>query len=357
MAVKMFRGKWTVDVWIQLPGRSAKRIRRQAPVQTKAAAALYERQLLEAEYRLGGRSEKTFGEFVRVELKAYAKANNSPAEIDRKRKALEMHLLPFFGSMYLRDISAKSIEQYKTVKLAQRSGRSEKSPTLLTPKTVANHLSILRKALNLAKEYGEIEVVPVVKAPTVPPSKFDFLSHEESAAFIAAALPRWRGMVTVAIHTGLRIGELRALRWEDVDFERSRLSVRQAATLRNAIKAPKNNRFRYVQLNEVALASLKAHRHLRSKLVFCNEDGSMMHEYECKPGVKTTSKRAKLGRIIGWHVLRHTYASHRAMRGDKLMEIQEALGHSSLAMTLRYAHLQPDVRKEAPALPLKTESK
>ena len=55
-------------------------------------------------------------------------------------------------------------------------------------------------------------------------------------------------------------------------------------------------------------------------------------------------------RRIGWHVLRHTYASHLVMRGAKLIEVKELLGHASLEMTMRYAHLSPNARKEAAKL-------
>jgi len=336
MAVTTFRNEIWIDVYVRLPGRKPRRIRRRSPVQTKKGAAAYERQILEAEYRLGGKEERTFGDFARNELKAYARANNSPAEIDRKKKALETHLLPFFQHMYLRDITAREVEAYK----------AEKTAAKLAPKTIANHLSVLRRALTLAREYKEIDVVPVVKAPPVPEQPFDFLTFEEADAFIAAASPKWKAMVTVAIRTGLRIGELRALRWEDVELERGVLHVRRNATIDMKTKAPKNNRFRDVPLSEEARAALRGHRHLRGPLVFCCSDGAMFEEYECKPGVKTTSKKA-IGRTVYWHVLRHTFASHLAMRGVSLRTIQELMGHQSITQTQRYAHLSPNVPREA----------
>lgn len=336
MTVTRWRGALYADFYVKLPGRKPRRVRKKSPVQTVAAAKAYERQLVEAEHRLAGKPEKTFAEFVRVEYKSYALANNSPAEILRKKRVLEYHLLHAFGEMYLRDISAREIDAYKALKLLT-----------LKPKTVANHLSVLRRALSLAKEYGDVESVPTIRMPKPEQQKFDFLTYEEAERFIAAALPRWRTMIAVALGTGLRVGELRALRWEDVDLERGVIRVCRNATVDDAVKAPKNGTFREVPLSERAASALRAHRHLRGPLVFCHENGRMLKEHECKHGPKTASRRAGIGRTVYWHVLRHTFASHLAMRGVPMRTLQELLGHSSLAMTQRYAHLAPNVPREA----------
>ncbi len=342
MAVTNFRGEVWVDVYVRLPGRRPKRIRRKSPIQTRKAAAAYEREILEREYRLGGKSEKTFAEFAKNEFRDYARANNSPAEIDRKKKVLEVHLLQFFGPMYLRDIGARDVEAYKAEKMKVVPGKGP-----LAPKTVANHLSVLRKALALAKEYGELEVVPTVKMPRIPPQVVDFLTFEEAERFIAMSDAAWRGMFTVAIRTGLRIGELRALRWTDVDVERGVIHVRQNATINGKLKAPKNNRFRDVPLSDDARNALKAHHHQRGAFVFCDATGNMLLEHECKHPCRRASANAKLGRVVYWHVLRHTFASHLAMRGVPMRTIQELLGHASFAMTQRYAHLAPHVPRDA----------
>lgn len=344
MCTRTIQGALWVDFYVRLPGRKPRRIQRKSPVQTKKGAAAFERELLEREYRLAGKDERSFADFVKVEFKAYARANNSPAEIDRKKKALEGHLLPFFGTMYLRDIGARDVEAYK----ADKMGADIPEKDRLAPKTVANHLSVLRRALALALEYGELETMPVVKMPKVPQQDFSFLTFEEAEAFTDAADPEWRCMFVLALRTGLRIGELRALRWEDVDMDRGLVRVRQNATIGGKLKAPKNDRFREVPLSDSARNALRAHpRHLKSAFVFCQRDGSMLLEHHCKHPCKRASKRAKLGHVVYWHTLRHSFASHLAMRGVPMRTIQELLGHGSLAMTSRYAHLSPSVPRDA----------
>ena len=75
----------------------------------------------------------------------------------------------------------------------------------------------------------------------------------------------------------------------------------------------------------------------------------MLTENECKHPLWRTCRRAGL-RIIGWHSLRHTFASHLVMRGAPLKAVQELLGHADIRMTMRYSHLSPSVRRDAVAL-------
>jgi len=113
--------------------------------------------------------------------------------------------------------------------------------------------------------------------------------------------------------------------------------------------SPKGGGTRKVPLTSRAVAALKAHRHLRGKLVFCWEDGRRWTFVTMRAGLKRQEKRAGL-RITGWHILRHTFCSHLAMRGAASRAIQALAGHAGITVTERYMHLAPSALTEAIAL-------
>jgi integrase len=143
----------------------------------------------------------------------------------------------------------------------------------------------------------------------------------------------------------MRRGELVALRWQDVDLEAGKVLVRQTIW-RGIIGLPKNHKPREIPLSANVVAMLKAHRHLRGPLVFCDAGGEYLRVNKLNRVMEAACKRAGL-RHIGWHVLRHTFASHLAMRNVPLKAVQELLGHASIQMTMRYAHLSPTVSRSA----------
>ena len=183
-----------------------------------------------------------------------------------------------------------------------------------------NMLTILRKMLSVAQEWGAIPYVPKVKWLKVPPNRFDLLLFEEADRLMAAADSEWRAMITLALKTGLRLDELLALKWDDVDLVAGRLVVSRNLS-RGEITTPKNGKTREIPLGDDVLVSLKRHRHLRGEVVFCQPDGRMFTKGETKHPLKRACKRAGL-RQIGWHVLRHTFASHLVMRKAPIKAVQ-----------------------------------
>lgn len=332
--------RWYVDITFEHADGRVERVRKDSPVQTKRGTELYEQQVRLA--LIGGTFRKEepapaplFADFAKEFISTYAKTNNKPSEVQTKESALKNHLVPAFGKLRLDVIGSREIERFKSQKLAQK----------LKAKTINNLLTIVRKMLSVAQEWGLIPFVPKVKWLKLPPNKFDFLDFGEAERLIKAADGEWRTMITVALKTGLRQGELLALSWDDIDLVAGRLVVSRNF-VRGEITTPKNGKTREIPLGDEVLAALKRHRHLRGDVVFCKADGTMFTKGESKHPLWRACRRAGLRRI-GWHVLRHTFASHLVMRGAVLKAVQELMGHSSIKMTERYAHLSPDVRKDA----------
>ncbi len=266
---------------------------------------------------------------------AVAQADNRPSSVDSKRVILDRHVLPHLGGKKLDGVRYAEVQDFKLKLLSGGLAR----------KTVNNILTVLRRMLEIARKRELIAVVPEMEWLKVPASEFDFLTVDEADRLVAAAKDEWRAMILVALRTGLRQGELLGLRWDDLDLVAGRLTVRRNI-VRGRVGPPKSGKPREVPLSPEAVAVLKSHRHLRGEPVFCSLGGRPLTKGECKHPLWSACKRAGL-RQIGWHVLRHTFASHLVMRGAPLKAIQELLGHATITMTMRYAHLAPEVTRDA----------
>jgi integrase len=139
-----------------------------------------------------------------------------------------------------------------------------------------------------------------------------------------------------AVLTGMRIGEIVALEWNDVDFERKIIVVRRSYGGRT-----KSGKVRYVPINSKLLSILEAcSKNRKSDLVFPDKDGNM-RSIDFRTEMKRAAKKAGIRRIR-MHDLRHTFASNYVIKGGNILSLQKILGHSTINMTLRYAHLAPD---------------
>lgn len=210
----------------------------------------------------------------------------------------------------------------------------------LSAKTINNILSVLRTALSHAEEWGLIKAVPRVRWLKVAQSKFDFFTFEEASQLLQDAPP----LVVVAVRTGLRIGELLALKWADVSLERRQIVVSRSVWWAKGGKAheagTKNGKVRTVPLTSDALAALESLPE-RKGYVFTDPAGSQLAPSQVRRLLERLQVTAGL-RKTGWHALRHTFCSHLAARCVPLPAIQQLAGHSTITITMRYAHLAPD---------------
>ena len=211
-------------------------------------------------------------------------------------------------------------------------------------KSVNNHLATLSKLFNQAVEWGAISAAPKIKLFRTPEPEFDFLNFEELERLEGAAEAEGDAMVGVFARTGVRLGEFRALTWDDVDLVAKRLVVRRNL-VHGKLGTPKSGKGREIPLCDSVVDALKKQRHLRGDFVFCGEDGRPLSLTVLYGRLRFYCKKAGL-RQIAFHDLRHTFASHLTMRGVPLRVVQELLGHASIKVTERYAHLSPGVKRE-----------
>jgi integrase len=294
----------------------------------------------------------TIEEFHKVFL-ATSAIINKPSSVVSKEKLLRFHIVPRLGHLRLDQVTYAVIEDFKLA-LAQtpiNTGKTytglkmdPKSTKTLSAKTINNVLTCLRRMLVVARKRGLIEFVPDVEWLKREHTDFDFLDFDEAERLLKAAHGEWRTMILTALRTGMRHGELIGLRWEDVDLVAGRIVVRQNV-VNGKIGTPKSGKPREIPLGIEVRTALKEHRHLRGPLVFCSMSGGLLGVVDTRLPLWRACKKAGL-RQIGWHALRHTFASHLVMRGASIKAVQELLGHSSIQMTMRYAHLAPEVVNE-----------
>jgi len=232
-----------------------------------------------------------------------------------------------FGSRPLGQITRTEIEAWRGEKM-----------TRCRPATINRDLSRLRRMFSLAVEWELLEESPMagVRLLKENNARTRYLSLEESNRLIASCIaPHIRALVTVALHSGMRLGEILNLRWYDLDFASGFILVRDS----------KNGESRHVPMDATLSALFRAYPHrLGTDLVFSSRCGG--HIVDVRTGFLNSCKRAELT-DLHFHDLRHTFASQFVMAGGDLYILKEILGHKSITMTQRYAHLSPAYKAKA----------
>lgn len=336
--------RWRIDVTWVFPDGSSKRIRKVSPINTKRGAEGYERDIRNAladgtygKRRAG--TALTLGAFQERYFRDHV-AKLKPSMRAAQETIWRVSLLPVLGARALDKIDEEAIAEL-VGSMLKRDAK---------PKTINNALSALRTALAKAHAWKLIPAVPPIDWLKVPQQKFDFFTFEEADQLIGAGVP----MVTVALKTGMRIGELLALRWEDVSFARGLVTVERSVFWEKK-KAheggTKSGKVRQIPLTSESRAALEdlPTGPKRTGYVFLNKRGEQLTRNTAKAIIWRALRKAGL-RLTLWHVCRHTFASHLVMRGVSLPAVQQLMGHATIQMTMKYAHLAPDHLRSAMAL-------
>lgn len=339
MAVRRIKGSWHIDVWYR-----GARHRRKSPKDNLVEARAFERRFLEKLERarlLDLRDPFDLDPGVRYEayarawFQAYVKANTRPSTQIGYESTLRRALLPFFGGSSLEDITTLSIETFKRLQLDAG----------VSPKSLNNLLAVLRRSLVCAQEWGIIPMMPRVQFLRVPEPRYQYLTREESERLLASEQrPEWRLFFLAALRTGMRTCELLGLHWEDVNFEVGQLHVRRdlVSGIEGGIK---NGRTRIIPLCDDLHTALEPRRR-ESGHVFTQPDGSPQTWLRAYRALQETCRAASI-KAIGLHALRHTFTTQLGRKKVSILVVKNLLGHSSLAMTERYMHLEEEEVREA----------
>jgi len=246
------------------------------------------------------------------------------------------HLTSHFGQdTLLSDITGARISEYrgKRLRAVRTIGGQER---VIGAAAINRPLALLRHLLRLAhEEWDALQTVPRIRLEKEPQCRLRWLTPEEAHRLLEACRSSKNAalvnLVELCLFTGLRQAEALGLTWDRVDRSRSVI----------LLEVTKSGRRREVPLNSEADTALVRQGPLEAGLVFGTSSW-----YAFRKAWEAAVKAAKVP-DFHFHDLRHTFASWAIQRGATLPELKDLLGHSSLAMVMRYAHLSPEHLRSA----------
>lgn len=359
--VQKQRGKWVVRQGGYDPATGKRRVKQLATFDTKRAATTYQRAVLDGR---AGTEGETVGEFIE-HVWLHAKEHRvEPATYDQYSWAVDRHIVPLIGRVRLRDLTAEVLDDW----VGELVKPDAKGKPRLGPTSARTVRKILSMALEEAVQRGRLPRNPVVL--TQPPRR-DRSHHqlgwtlEEAQRFLTAVSGhRLAPAFQLNLVTGLRRGELLAVRWSDIDLRARELTVHQQLAIeRNqpVIKQLKTERAdRIVTFGASTSAALIQHRKEQDAerrlagdewedtgLVFTTALGGWIDPSNFGRLMDTLIAKAKVPRITP-KGLRHTAQSiGRVVVGDDKV-MQERLGHADIGVTLNtYTHTVTKQHKQA----------
>ena len=286
----------------------------------------------------------TFSVFAKRWLADYASVSVKASTLATYTSRINGPYIAAFGPLKLSQIGTGDVQHY----LARLNAKK------LAPATVRAHLVLLRNMFNHAVAWGHLAHNPAtaVKGPKLPHTEMDCLTPAEVKVFLAACEDEHRPLFATAIMTGMRLGELLALQWDDINWDAGTIRVRRSLYKGQFVEPKTSRSVRVIGMSNRLAATLLEHKlaapYSPFDLVFATPEGTPMDPANLRHRVfSDTFKRSKLRRFR-IHDLRHTFASLLINQGENLKYVQTQLGHSSITTTVdRYGHLMPEAHRGA----------
>ncbi len=269
-----------------------------------------------------------------------------PSAIRGYDASLRIHVLPELGGARLSDVTRADIQDLADRLLAKGAD----------PSTIRNTVMPLRAIYRRAIARGEIAVNPTagLELPAVRGKRDRIASPAEASKLISALPKSEQAFWATAFYAGLRLGEIRALRWEDVDLAAGVIRVERSWDKKEGAIEPKSRAGRRAVPIPAVLRDYLVEHKLRCAwgegLMFGRSADEPFNERTIVTSAERVWKRAKLARITP-HECRHTFASLMIAAGVNAKALSTYLGHASLSITFdRYGHLMPGNEEEAAEL-------
>jgi integrase len=360
-------GHWYADFRFE-----GERVRKRSPVDTKRGAEEYERQLRaqllrapEARKEVLSSKDKsvpgspaasppgseqvvpTFDEWFngRFWKEWVVSRKNKPSEVEAKKSIYRLYLKPAFGARRLDEIRTADVAAFRANLVEQD----------LSEKRINNILTVLSKPLRYAVDAEVIWRAPKVGIFKVERPEIAAWELEEYARILQAAQeysPTWYAAVCLAGEAGLRVGEIKALKWsEDVDLRGGTITIKRQ--VRQGIEGtPKGRTRRTVPMTATLRAALEALQGSAHDLVICLPDGTAPTDNQVRWAVDAICGRVSLP-LRGWHILRHSFGTHAALFGVNPWRLMVWMGHKRIDETMRYVHVAEAHRRQVPSEILK----
>ena len=317
----------------------------------------------------------TFSEYLDKWLKDFGRTNLAPRTLENYESIIEKHLKPELGKIQLSKLTPAQLRDFYTKSLTEGRVDTKKKTkgNALTANTVRHFHRLIHLALKQAVRWELVfrNVADVVDAPkqsseNEESKKLVFLTEKEIETLFKTLKPTYVYLPAyIAVNTGMRLGEVLGLRWQDIDLENKTLTIGQILQVvkreikfRN--KAKTKGSKRTIDLPDNPIAALKKEAKLQearkkwdkdkiyqdNDLVCCREDGTPFNLHSFGSYFSKVAKQA--GVNISFHGLRHTHASLLLKAGEFPKVISERLGHSQIGITMDiYSHIMPGMQKEA----------
>src|SRR5262249_9015461 len=327
---------------------SRDRLRKVSPIQSRRGAEEYERQLrhdvLMGRYGIA-KEVPTFKEWWhgRYWVEWVIGRKNKPSMVEQKKSIYKNHLGPAFGKMRFDEIKVGEVARFRASLIKKG----------LNDKTVNNILTVLSKPLRYAVDVDVLVKAPKVGLMKTEPVEIDAWEFAEYKRILDAAKgmdKSYYAAVCLAGETGLRIGEICALRWRvDVDMIAKTIIVNQQMR-QGIVGTPKGRTRRTIPMTATLYERPPAlgNETVREGYVIRNIAGrAKSDERKLKYLSNRICREAELPER-GWHTLRHTFGTHAALFGVNPWRLMSWLGHKHIEETMRYVHVADSHRRELP---------